>query len=271
MRSTLKKWIKLELAEKAAALALYLLLAILPFLSLLVTLGSGFLSSPRVKAEILSVINQIESNFLASSFEQLLDTVRPVSAGDIGIVIFSLVILLFGASGIFNSLQNWYLQIFTKSGKITAERSFLKLIEQYLISLLMVLATVFFIVIMFVLSPVVSSGFAFLAENTFLAPILNVLFSVQIVALLLIAAVVAILFKVLSRGVITWGESFFGGLVTSVVNALASILLGAYFSFSISGSVFSLATILTVLVTWLNIVSLSIILGVLASTYRYKI
>jgi|GEM_PF-6853577 len=264
------KWDKLELSEKSAALALYLLLAVVPFLSLLVALGSSILSSPQIYQEIISFLNGIDSQFLATAFKELLEFVRPINRDDVGILLLSIVVLIYGASGVFNSLQQWFLQIFASSGHpLPKKRNLIILIERYLISIILVIFALVLVVVLLVVGPLLSALGKDLVTGSIIAPIVNLIFSFQLIAILTVGLLIAGLFRVLSRGVLTWKESLLGGAVTSIVNVMVAILLSGYFSFSLTGSVFSLATILTVLVTWLLAVSFSIILGVVAATYKY--
>lgn len=271
MLKVIYKWNKLEMAERSAALALYLLLSIVPFLSLLVALGSSFLSSPQIYQEIMTFLNAIDSQFLASAVKELLEFVRPINRSDIFILLFSLAVMLYGTSGVFNSLQQWFFQIFDMAGHtLPKKRNLVVIIERYVVSVALVLLTIIFVVALLVVGPLLSALGKDIVSNSIIAPVVNIIFSFQVVAIIVVGLIMAGLFRVLSHNILSWPEALFGGVITSFVNAIAAILLSGYFSFSVSGSAFSLATILTILVTWLLAVSSSIILGMVAATYRYN-
>lgn len=259
-------WHERHLPMQVAALALYLLLAFVPFVSLLTGIAGTVFGQPDVQSKVVEYIARLGQPNLTSAAQQLLDGANGFARGDIFIVFFSIFVLLYGANGAFlqlraaiNGIQN------TLAG--TKERinmTWIKSVEDFILGFIAILITLIGILAATVIAPVAN----WLAEHTIEAVVPQTAAILQIIInIFLVALVFVPLYKVIGRTAISWKASLIGGAVVGVGNLLTTLLLGVYFDFTAPRSAFSLASTITVLITWLMVLSTVIILGGLIANY----
>lgn len=261
-----KIWHERQLPMQVAALALYLLLAFVPFVSLLTGIAGTLFGQPDVQSKVIEYINRLGQPNLTSAAQQLLDGVNGFERGDIFIVFFSLFILLYGANGAFLQLRAAIngIQTTLSDKKQRMNMSWIESVEDFVLGFIAILITLVGILAATVIAPLAN----WIAEHTIeavlpqAAAILQILINIFLVALVFVP-----LYKIIGRTAISWKASFVGGAVVGLGNLLTTLLLGVYFDFTTPRSTFSLSSTITVLVTWLMVLATVIILGGLIANY----
>src|SRR5262249_48763388 len=137
---------------------------------------------------------------------------RP-GAGVTGLVIGG-VVLLFGASGVFNQLQTALNAIWMVKPK--AGRGVLGVVRERFLSFTMVLGTIFLLLVSLVVSSVLATLGSLWQPAGLSSPLLwqglNLLVSLAVVCVLF-----TLLFKFLPDARVAWGDAFLGAALTTVL------------------------------------------------------
>jgi len=182
------------------------------------------------------------------------------SGGIIGTVI-GIVTLIFGATGAFAALQDalnkaWHVQPDPSKGGLKA------FLTKRVMSFGMILGVVFLLIA----SLAVSAALA--AMSTWMGGYLPQGFSAGLgqsltfaVSLVVIAALFAMILKVLPDGRVTWRDALMGGALTSVLFTIGKTGLAFYLGKAAPGSAYGAAGSLVVIVLWLYYASLILLFG----------
>jgi membrane protein len=167
----------------------------------------------------------------------------------VGIVssIVGIVVLLFGASGVFGELQAALNTVWEVQPK--PDRGLWGMIKDRFFSFTMVLGVGFLLLVSLLLSAALSAVGRFLSERLpggeALWQVLNFVISLGVVTSLF-----ALIFKVVPDVKIEWRNVWIGAAVTALLFTLGKFLLGLYLGKASFASMYGAAGSLVVLVVW---------------------
>ncbi|HEX2882366.1 MAG TPA: YihY/virulence factor BrkB family protein [Polyangiaceae bacterium] len=246
LKETGTDWLDDNAARLAAALSYYTLLSIAPLLIIAVTLASLAFGDEAARAGISSEMAAIVGEQAAQSVQAILSQNQ---APEVGVVssIVGIVVLLFGASGVFGELQaalNTVWEVQSKPG-----RGIWGLIKDRFFSFTMVLGVGFLLLVSLLLSAGLSAVGRFLGEllpgGEALWQALNFVISLGVVT-----GLFALIFKVVPDVKIEWRNVWIGAVVTALLFTLGKFLLGLYLGKATFASMYGAAGSLVVLVVW---------------------
>jgi membrane protein len=166
---------------------------------------------------------------------------------DAAVGIFGIVLLLFGASGVFAQLQDAMNTIWEVQPK--AGRGILGIIKDRFLSFTMVLGTAFlFLVSLMVSAAVATFGDAFggwLPGGEAIGHILEFTLSFGVTTLLF-----AMIFKMLPDVKIAWSDVAIGAAATALLFTLGKFILGIYLGKATIGSAYGTAGSVIVMIVW---------------------
>jgi len=232
-----------------AALAYYSMFSLAPLLLIVVGVVSLVFGEQAARGEILGQIQNTVGGPAAAAIEQVLKNANQSGTGPMATVI-GIVVLLFGASGVFVELQDSLNTIWKV--KPRPGLGLWALVRDRLLSFSVILGTGFLLIV----SLVVSAGLEALRQ--FAAPfaaqlpggpwlwlVLNLLLSFALLGLLF-----AMIYRLLPDVEIAWGDVWFGALVTTVLFTLGKYLIGLYLAHSSLTSAFGAAGSVLVILAW---------------------
>jgi len=246
LKETFQEWQKDKASRLAAALAYYTVFSLAPLLVIAIATAGLIFGEAAARGEI---VGQIQGAVGTSAAELIQSALDNASRPDISSVasLISIVVLLFGASGVFAQLQDalntvWNVQ--PKSG--AGIKNF---ITKRLLSFLMVLSIGIFLLVFMALSAFLSvlSKYqsALLPGFGFLWQILNYALSFSLIILLF-----AIIYKFLPDAKIAWRDVWMGAIITALLFTIGNWLLGWYLGTGSLGSAYGAAGSLMVLLAW---------------------
>ncbi|HET6423597.1 MAG TPA: YihY/virulence factor BrkB family protein [Planctomycetaceae bacterium] len=240
------EWNEDNVPRLGAALAFYSALSIAPLLVISLRVAAYFFGDDAARGEIEHQMDSMIGDQGAEAIQAMLQNANHPENGTFATV-FSVVMLLFGASGVFGELQsslNTIWEVKPKSG-----RGIWDYVRDRFLSVAMVMGVAF----LFVVSLVVSAMLSFIStyvltfsgEMVMLSNLVNV-----VVSLAVFTGIFAALFKVLPDVIIGWRDVWYGALMTAILFTLGKAGIGLYLGQSSMASSYGVAGSLVVLLVW---------------------
>jgi membrane protein len=178
-------------------------------------------------------------------------------------MIVGIATLLFGATTVFAQLQSSLNQIWdvkTAVETVTRHGLLWSLVRTRLLSLTLVLAVGFLLLVSLVVSAALAALHGYLSQSfpggAILWEILNLL-----VSLLVIALLVAMVYRVLPDVRLDWPDVWVGAATTSILFGAGKFLIGLYLGHASLGSSYGAAGSLVVFLVWVYYSSLIMFFG----------
>jgi len=257
IKKTFKQFSDDDCMSMGAGLAYYTVFALPPLLVILVTIGSAVFDREQVESALES---QMQGVMDAEQMHAMVERSQDRGAGLIASLI-GVGLLLFGATGVVAQLQTalnrvWEVQPDPEQGGV---RTF---ITKRVLSLAMILAVAFVLLVSLVLTSVLSAVGGYIAgllPGDFWQPVLwaaNLLISWLVFSLLFAA-----IFKILPDAEIAWKDVAVGSAATAILFMLGQFLLSLYFGNAAVATPYGAAGSLVLVLVWVYYSSLILLLG----------
>lgn len=248
LKETFEEWNKDKASRLAASLAYYTVFSLAPLLILVIAIAGIVLGDDAARGEISrqmqGLVGADGANFIESAIN---NANQPGSDAGIVASIISIVVLLFGATGVFTELQDSLNTVWEVAPK--PNLGFWQFIRNRVLSFGMVLGIAFLLLVSLVVSAVLSG------LNTYMSSLLPGVDSLwQLVNLGVSLAIITLLFgmmfKVLPDAKIHWSDVWVGALLTALLFTLGKFLIGLYLGNSSFSSSYGAAGSLVVVLAW---------------------
>ena len=240
-------WVDDYAPSMGAALAYYTLFSLAPFLLIVISVAGLAFGQEAARGEIESQLRGLMGEQSASTVQALLASVDKPTEG-IAATVVGVVLMLVGATTVFGELQDSLDRIWRAP---TQDRAggWLALIHTRLLSFGMILAIGFLLMVSLVLSAVLS-----IMEHWWSMLFGGWLFVANVVngfaSFFLIAAMFALIYKVMPRVRVQWSDVWIGAVFTALLFTLGKALIGFYIGRSGVVSGFGAAGSLVVVLLW---------------------
>ena len=246
VKQVASSWVDDYAPSMGAALAYYTMFSLAPLLLIAISVAGLVFGQEAARGEIAEQLRSFMGDQGASAVQGLLASVRQPSEG-IAATTLGVVLLFVGAASVFGELQNalnriWRVPVATTS-------SWASMVRARLLSFGMILAMGFLLTV----SLVVSAALA--TTERWLQPIFGEWLAVAaainaIGSFLLVAAMFALIYKIMPRARVEWKDVWIGSTVTALLFALGKSLIGLYVGRSGVASAFGAAGSLVVVLVW---------------------
>jgi membrane protein len=239
-----------------AALAYYATFSISPLLVIVLAVSGFFYrgdSFSYVRSEISNLVGESAATAIAGAIQSVHSSKHGFAA-----TIFSLAILLVGASGVFVQLQNAMNHVW---GVKPRPGHFVRyLLKQRLISFAMVFGVSFVLLVSLLFSALVA---AITAYFRYLLPGADFIWYTldALASFLVIVLVFAAIYKIVPDVDIEWSDVWVGALVTAILFTVGKFLIGFYLGRSGIGSAFGAAASVFIILAWVYYSSQILFLG----------
>ncbi|MET0339969.1 MAG: YihY/virulence factor BrkB family protein [Polyangiales bacterium] len=257
VKETGSAWSDDNATRLAAALAYYTVLSIAPLLVVAVSVAGLFFGEEAARGQIASELSGIVGKQAGEGIQTVLTHAKSPDEGIIGSIV-GVVVLLFGASGVFGELQSSLNAIWNVAPK--PGLGIWGFVRQRFFSFSMVLGVAFLLLVSLVLSALLAGVGAFFSDKL---PGGAVLWEIANfgVSLGVITVLFAMLFKVVPDVQIKWSDVWLGALVTAVLFTVGKWALGLYLGRASVASPYGAAGSLIVLVIWVYYAAQLVFLG----------
>jgi membrane protein len=230
-----------------AALAYYTVFSLAPLLLIAIGIASAVFGEEAAGGKIVEQIEQTVGTPAARAIQEMLKHTHESSGHALPTVV-GILVLLFGASGVFVELQDALNTVWKVKPELG--QGLLPWLRDRLMSFSVVLGTGFLLLVSLVVSAALS------ALNNFLTPAslpggvylwqgVNLLVSFAFITLLF-----GVIFKLLPDAPVAWRDVWVGAAVTALLFTLGKYLLGLYLGRSGTTSAFGAAGSLVLLLLW---------------------
>lgn len=247
LKETLQEWQKDKTPQLAAALAYYTVFSLAPLLIIAIAIAGAIFGEEAARGEIVGQIQGLVGEAGATVIQTTIDNAdKPGSNGGIASLI-SVVVLLFGASGVFAQLQdalNTVWEVEAKPG-----RGIKGFIRKRVLSFSMVLGIGFLLMVSLLLSAVLSGLSNYLSG---LIPGLDIFWQLLNIAIsfVVITILFAMIYKFLPDVKISWNDVGIGAIITAFLFTIGKFLLGLYLGRGSFASTYGAAGSLVIILAW---------------------
>lgn len=246
LKETFSEWSKDKASRLAAALAYYTIFSLAPLLIIVIAIAGSVFGEDAARGEIVGQIKGLVGREGAEFIETAIQNASRPAEGTIASII-SVVVLLFGASGVFAELQdalNTVWEVQPKPG-----RGVFNIIRSRFLSFTMVLGIGFLLLVSLVISAILAAMVNYLGN---LLPGFDTLWQVAnfIVSFILTTVLFGLIYKVLPDVKIAWSDVWIGSAITSLLFSFGRFLLGKYLGQSSFSSTYGAAGSLVVILAW---------------------
>jgi membrane protein len=247
LKQTASEWMEDDAPTLGAALAYYTVFSLAPLMTIAIAIAGLFFGKEAAQGQIFDELRVLLGEEGGKAVEEMVQSANAQPTAGVVATIISVIILLFGASGVFGQLQaslNTIWGVKPKPG-----RGVLGMIQDRLLSFGFTLVVGFLLLV----SLMLTAGIALMANwlgglmpgSETLAQILNIVFSLAMITLLF-----AMIFKFLPDAKIAWRDVWIGAFLTALLFTIGKFALGIYLGKSGVASSYGAAGSLIVLLLW---------------------
>ena len=247
LRQTLVSWLDDYAPSMGAALAYYTLFSMAPLLLIVVSVAGLVFGEEAARGEIAAQLALLMGDGSARAIQDLVASVHHPAQGTLA-TLLGLLLLVVGATTVFGELQDALDRIWHVPARARVS-GWLALLRSRLLSFGLILAIGFLLVVSLVASAALSLMGQWL-EPVFggwfvLATVTNALF-----AFALVAALFALIYKVMPRVHVQWRDVWTGAVFTATLFTFGKVLIGLYIGHSGVVTGFGAAGSLVVILLW---------------------
>jgi len=247
IRQVASSWVEDYVPSMGAALAYYTMFSLAPLLLIVISVAGLVFGEDAARREIAAQLGSMMGPHSADAIQGLLSSVQKPADG-VAISVLGLVLLFVGATTVFGELQDALDRIW----RVPARRSaggWIALVRARLLSFGMILAIGFLLVV----SLVASAALAFVGR--WWGPLFGGWYAVASVTnavggFVLIAAMFALIYKVMPRARVQWKDVWIGAFFTALLFDIGKGLIGLYVGRSAIATGFGAAGSLVVVLVW---------------------
>ena len=274
LKQTFVQWHRDRIPILAAALAYYMVFSIAPILILAVAVA-GFVIGQEAAQEQLTVqLQQFISPEAAHSIQTLIRERYQPQSGRMATII-AIATLLFGATTVFAQLKVALNIIWGVTPK--PERGILNFLRARVLSVLMILAIGFLLLVSLVVSSVLAGVSQWLHQWVDTPTSISIWYWTDIsVSFFVVLLLFASIYKILPDARVAWADVWVGSTLTSIVFTLGKSLISLYLGHSSVRSLYGAAGSFVLLLLWIFFTAQILLIGaeftqVWANTYGSKI
>jgi membrane protein len=248
VREVFAQWSRHDALALGAALAYYTLFSMAPLLVLVIAIAGLAFGEAAAKGEVMAQLQGLMGTDGARAIEEMIARASGRAAG-ITATITSLLVMMFGASGVFGQLQAALNRIF---GVTAAARpgGLRGVVQKRVASFGMVIGIGFLLLVSLVVSAALAALRDWLGEQLPVAgpllPTFNLLVSFGVTT-----ALFALIYKVLPDARLAWRDVWAGAAVTALLFSGGKHAIGLYLGRTTATSVYGAAGSLVLVLLWI--------------------
>ncbi len=246
LKETFQEWQEDNASRLAASLAYYTIISLAPLLIIVIAIAGAIFGEEAARGEIVQQIQGLVGIEGAKVIESAIENANKPDVGSFASTI-SLIVLFFGASGVFSELQEALNTVWNVKAK--PGQNFWGFIRKRFLSFSAVLGIGFLLLVSLTVSAALAALNQYLSH---LLPgidlfwqLLNFIISLGVITLLF-----ALMFKYLPDVRIRWRDVWVGAFMTALLFSIGKTALGIYLGQSSFGSTYGAAGSLIAILVW---------------------
>lgn len=246
-KHTAKDWSDDNAMRLAAALSFYAAISIAPLLLVVIAVVGVVFGEDAARGAIMMQLDGLIGTDSAATVQSMVESAAKPRSGAFATIV-GIVVLLFGASGVFGELQSAMNAIWEVQPK--PGRTIWQLAHQRFLSLTMVFGIAFLLMISLVVSAALAAIGGLFVDRIPGAPMLWQLVG-HGVSFLVITLLFAMIFKILPDVKIRFRDVWIGALFTSALFLLGKLLVGLYITKADIATTYGAAGSVVVMLVWI--------------------
>ncbi len=244
--------------QMAAALSYYALFAIPPILLITLSLLNIFLADVQSQATVIETVQRVIGENGTVAVVQVMEHLDAYSNQSSIAQWAGIIMLLIAATGVGVHLQRSLNTLWDTDTK--PHHSLLFIIRQRFVSFLFLLVMGVILLLLFIINTLLNFLGAYISEtlgiSAFVLDMGNI--SISFVAVIIF---IALIFKYVPEGAMSWRDVFVGSLVTAFLFVLGRYVIGLYLNMSTIGSAYGAAGSILLLLVWIYYTALIFFFG----------
>lgn len=244
--ATFKEWGDDRASRLGASLAFFSVLSLSPLLVVAVAIAGVVFGQQAAQSQLLAQAQALIGPQGADAIQSLIQNANRPGAGTLATTL-SVIMLLFGASGVFAELQGAMNTIWGVEPR--PDRGIMGMVKDRLFAFGLVLAVGFLLLVSLILSSILTNmGDQLRGAVPAYSTVWNVL--EMVVSFVVITLLFAALYKYIPDVKIGWRDVWIGAIVTALLFAVGRFVLTLYLGNSSTTSVYGAAGSLVVVLLW---------------------
>jgi len=268
LKRSITKFSEDDVFTHAAALSYYTIFSLPPMLLVILFTTTQFYEEATVKA---ALFNQIGALVGKEGAQQLLLTIERLNVFEptIWATILGGAILLFTSTTVFVTLQNTLNKIFQVKPKPEGW-GIIKMIKDRVLSFALVVGVGFILLVSLAVNAFVESFGKYLEEITGIVSIAFSFVTTVFLPFVIITLLFAMMFKFLPDARLTWRDTMFGAILTSILFIIGKNLISFYIGNSNVAGIYDAAGSIMVIMVWVFYASLIVMYGAVFTFVHIK-
>lgn len=256
LKDTVEGFLDDSVTRLSASLAYATLFSIIPFLSLLVTIGVFFHTD--LANQLYAQLEPIVGEKVTESLHAILESAEQTDSSGFATVI-SLGISIFGATTVFAEIQSSLNTIW--GIKAVPKKSWLKYLKNRLLSFSVILVFAFILLITFSITNIIADlGERFINGNPDVAESLVNVVGI-IINIVVTSLIFTLIYKILPDAKIKSKDVFVGAFATTILLLVGQWGISLYIGIANVGNVYGAAAFMVVFITWIYYSAIIIYIG----------
>ena len=250
-------FMKDKVPKLSASLSYYTLFSLGPVLLIVIFLAKQFYGEDAIKGALFGQLRHLIGDSAAMQIQTIIQ--NAAITGSIFTTVISFITLFIGATSVFSEIQDSINTIWRL--KIKEGASWKVTVKQRLLSFSLVIGLGFLLLVSLILNSLIELLMGILEKRIPGVTVVLLYVINLIVTLLIIAALFAIIFKVLPDALIKWSDVATGAIFTAILFMLGKFGITFYIGRSNVGSTYGAAGSLVVLLLWVYYSSMILYFG----------
>lgn len=258
LKEAAKEFVSDNVVKLSASLAYYTVFSIGPLLLVVISLTGLFFKRETITGKIYWQIQNLIGTDGAKQVLSILDNIQHQN-GATKFSIIGIVVLIFGATGVFADIQDSINYIWSVRAK--PKKGWLKFLRNRLLSFSLILG-IGFLMIVSLLVNTITDLFTERLQRMF-ADTAVIIFQILNIFILytIISFLFSVIYKVLPDAKIRWKDAFVGAGITGIFFILGKFLIGLYLANSQLSATYGTAASIIILLSWVYYTSTILYFG----------
>jgi membrane protein len=258
-KESFSEFMAVNVLSKSAALAYYTVFALAPMLVVIITIVQFFYGAEAITGNLYPQIASLVGPQAGSQIQEMIKNAAISNSSTIS-TIFSVIILILTATGVFSEIQDsinniWHLKAKPKKNGL------MRMVMNRLLSFSMVVGLGFILLVSLVVNAAVEALMDRL-QSMFPNVTVYISYAVNLVVTFAVTTLLfAVIFKVLPDAKIRWKNVFIGAVVTAILFMLGKFGITLYLGASDIGSTYGAAGSIIIILVWVYYSSMILYFG----------
>lgn len=258
LAAAFRHWLDSQAFIYAAALAFFTVFSIAPILVVVVALVGLVIGERAVQGELFTQLEETLGSEAAGVVQTAVVNSQIDQSGFIPALV-GIVATIIGATTVFAQMQQSLNQIWGVAPR-PKRNNLWALLKSRLLSLTIILAIGFIMMVSLLLSVVLRSVMAF-AEEWLPVPGWAMVGMEWVLSLLVITLLFAAMFKILPDVLLSWRDVLLGAFITALLFTVGRTFISVYLAYTATASAYGAAGALALLLLWVNYSSMILLFG----------